>query len=124
MKLALVLLAFALATFGVQAAPFLYADPYPSTGVQPDAASFTVNGGAPIACQIAAVSGAVQPKCDLGTITTPGTYTLVMTVSKAAGIVNTPGGATNTSGGSASSIPFAYKLLAGSVPTPALSVSP
>jgi len=106
------------------AAPFLYADPYPATGTQPDAASFTINGGSPIACQLVSVTGGLQPKCDLASITTAGTYTLVMTVSKAPSITNTSTGATNDPGGSASSPPFAYVLRAGGVPTPTLRVGP
>lgn len=108
----------------VSAAPFLYADPYPPSATQPDAARFTVNGAAPIQCVLEAVTGGVRPKCDLASITAPGTYTLVMTVSRAAGIVNTTGGATNDPGGSAPSDPFTYVLRAGSVAKPVLSVAP
>lgn len=114
----------ALLAMPASAAPFLYADAYPATGVQPDAASFTINGGSPIACQLETVAAGVRPKCDLASITTPGTYTLVVTVTKAGGIANTSGGATVTQAGSASSAPFAYRLAGGSVPTPVLSVGP
>lgn len=107
-----------------QAGPFLYADPYPPTSVQPDAASLTINGGTPISCTLVSVAGGLQPKCDLASITTDGTYTLIMTVSKAASIATSPGGATNTAGGSASSAPFSYRLLRAPVATPALRVGP
>lgn len=107
-----------------QAAPRLLADPYPATGVQPDTAAVTINGGAPLACTLVAVTGGLQPQCDLVSITNPGTYTLVMTVTKAASIVNTPGGAVNSPGGSASSAPFSYRLQAAGVAGPTLSVSP
>ena len=106
------------------AAPFLYADPYPSTATQPDSASLSVNGGAPISCLLEMVTGGKRPKCDLASITSPGTYTLVMTVSVAGGIVNGTNTATNTQAGSASSAPFSYTLKGGSVATPVLSVGP
>lgn len=86
------------------AAPTLTADPYPATGVQPDAATLSVNGTQTITCTLRTVTGGVQPACDLVSITTPGTYTLVMTVTKAAGCV----GNTCSGGGSASSAPFSY----------------
>lgn len=124
MRKTLTLAALLLISTATQAAPFLLADPYPASAPQPDSASFTVNGGAPVACQLVTVAGGVQPKCDLASITAPGTYTLVMTVSRAGGIVNGPNGATNTAAGSASSSPFAYRLLVGNVPTPVLSVAP
>lgn len=122
MKLSLILL---LAVCEVcSAAPFLYADPYPSTGIQPDAATVTINGGAAQPCQLVTVTNGLQPKCDLASISAAGTYTLVMTVTKAGGIVNTPGGATNTTGGTASSSPFTYRFQPGAVPGPVLSVAP
>ena len=108
----------------VSAAPFLYADPYPSTGVQPDAASVTVNGGASAPCVLETVTAGVRPKCDLVGITAPGTYTLVLTVSKTASITNTTGGATNTAGSVASSAPFSYQLVTAPVTGPILTVSP
>lgn len=117
-------IALALVAGSATAAPHLYADPYPATGVQPDAAEFTVNGGAPQPCELVSVAGGVQPKCDLAALTAPGTYTLVMTVTKAGGIINTPTGAVNTSGGSASSAPFRYELVIDGVGTPTLRVAP
>ena len=119
-----ILAAMVAAAGAANAAPFLYADPYPPTATQPDTARFTINGGAPISCTLETVTGGIRPKCDLASITTPGTYTLVMTVSKAATITNGTGTATNDPGGSASSDPFAYVLRAGSVSKPALSVAP
>ena len=116
--------ALTMASFTASAAPFLYADPYPATGVQPDTASLIVNGGAPIQCQLVTMTAGLQPKCDLGSITTVGTYTLVMTVAKAASITTTPGGATNTGGGTASSAPFTYVLRSGNVSAPVLRVAP
>ncbi len=103
------------------AAPTLIADPYPAAAVQPDSASFTVNGGAPIACTLPTVTGGLQPTCDLASLATPGTYTLVMTVTKAAGCA----GASCWPAGSASSSPFAYTRLAAGVTAPAaLKVAP
>lgn len=104
------------------AAPTLTADPYPTTVTQPDTASFTVNGGAPIACTLPVSAAGKTPTCDLASITVPGTYTLVMTVTKAAGC--------NAAGecwpeGSASSAPFSYKWLASGASAPAaLRVAP
>ena len=66
----------------------------------------------------------VRPKCDLAGITAPGTYTLVLTVSKTASITNTTGGATNTAGSVASSAPFSYRLVTAPVTGPILTVSP
>jgi hypothetical protein len=106
------------------AAVDLYAQVYPPTGVQPSSAGLTINGGAVQACQMLTVTGGVQPKCSLSSITTPGTYTLVMTVSTAASIVNGDNTATNTIGGSASSAPFAYLLRVGTAGAPQLVVMP
>lgn len=124
LRAALALLVFLAGALPAIAAPFLLADPYPATGVQPDAASLTVNGGAPITCQLVTVAAGLQPKCDLVSIVNPGTYTLVMTVSKSGGITNTTGGATNTTGSTASSSPFVYRLQTQAVAGPTLSVSP
>ena len=115
------ILALSLALAGaVHAAPTLTADAYPATGVQPDAASFTINGGAPIACTVSTVSAGVQPACNLASVGTPGAYVLVMTVTKAAGC----SGSTCWAAGSASSAPFNYNWLGGSVPTPVVRLVP
>lgn len=108
------------------AAPTLTADPAPLTAVQPDSASVTVNGGSPVACTVTPATATVGAKaqCDLASITAAGTYTLVLTWCNKGGIVNTPGGATNTTAGCASSAPFSYKLQTAVVPGPTLSVSP
>jgi hypothetical protein len=107
---ALVTLAASVAAF---AAPHLYADPYPATGVQPDSVTMTVNGGAPQACELTAVAGGLQPRCDLAALTA-GTYTLVMTASRAAGC----SGSTCWAAGSASSAPFSYTRAASAVAAP------
>jgi hypothetical protein len=113
-----------LAATPAMASPFLYADPYPSTSVQPDSASLTVNGGSPVACILETVTAGIRPKCDLSSITTPGTYTLVMTVTKSASITSGTNTATNTAGSSASSAPFSYRLITAPVAGPALRVAP
>lgn len=107
------------------AAPTLTMDPYgpdTATVAQPDAAEITINGGAPIACQLVAVSspaGGKQPRCDLSGITSSGTYTLAVTVKRAASCGNTSATAGQcTFGGSASSAPFAYTARSGSVAAP------
>lgn len=106
------------------ASPFLTADVYPATATQPDGASVTVNGGAPIACVVESVTGGVRPKCDLASITTSGTYTLVLTVTRSANCAPSAGGSTCTGAGSASSAPFAYVWRAGSVTAPVARVEP
>lgn len=112
-----------LACGSATAAPTLTADPYPTTVVQPDSASFTVNGGAPIACTLPVSAAGKTPTCDLASITVPGTYTLVMKVTKAAGC-NAEGNECWPEG-SASSAPFVYKWRASGASAPAgLRVAP
>ena len=107
------------------AAPSLVTAPYPSAAVQPTAASLSVNGGSAQACTLkAATDGSVQPVCDLAGITSPGAYTLVVTVTNPGGCTSGTNTATCTSGGSASSDPFTFNLRAGSVGKPLLSVTP
>lgn len=115
-------LAIALATSAIPlAAQTLTADPYPATVTQPDTAAFTINGGTPIPCTLANVTGGLQPTCDLASIATPGTYTLVMIVTKAAGCA----GNECWPEGSASSAPFAYVRRSAGVSAPAtLKVAP
>jgi hypothetical protein len=89
----------------VNARPNLEADVYVTGSV--DSIAFTVNGGTPIPCSLVPVTtpiAGVKPSCDLVSITTPGTYTLVMIATKAAGCV----GNTCYAGGVASSAPFQY----------------
>lgn len=108
------------ASMAAQAAPFITGQVYPSL----DAATVSVNGANPIACVLTAATGGVQPRCDLASIVTPATYTLVMTVSKAAGCTNGTNTATCASGGTASSAPFSYVWQGGSVPVPTVQVAP
>lgn len=100
----------------------LYADPYPSTGVVPDAASFTVDGGSALACSLVAVTGGLQPQCPLTSINAPGTYILVMTVTKAGSVTNGTNTGTVTTTGSASSANFTFVLKIGNATPPTLSV--
>lgn len=109
-----------LITSAAIAAPTLTADPYPATGVQPDAATLSVNGTQTINCTLKTVTGGIQPSCDLVSITTPGTYTLIMTVTKAAGCV----GNTCSGGGSASSAPFTYIWQGVNVTRPVVRLEP
>jgi hypothetical protein len=94
----------------------LYADPYPPTVTQPDAASFTVNGGASIACPLVTVAAGLQLQCPLASITAPGIYTLVVTVTKTAGC--NAAGDTCWGAGSASSAPFVFAWQGGGVSAP------
>lgn len=123
-------LSAALCPLFAQAAPFLSADPYgpdTATAAQPDSAEFTINGGAPIACALVAVTtpaGGKQPKCDLASLTSSGTYTIVMTAKRAGpSCGNTSATAGQcTFGGSASSAPFVYTVRSGSVGAPTAPV--
>jgi hypothetical protein len=116
----LFLLSFLLSSMAF-ARPTLTSAPY---AISPAAVTFTVNGGSPIACTLPAVSGGVQPTCDLASIATPGTYTLILTVTTNVDCVNTLNAATCSGAGSASSAPFAYTWNGSGVPTPVLSVAP
>lgn len=105
------------------AAPTLTSDPYASGAGQPTTATLTVTGMAiaPITCTLKVnTDNSVQPICDLGSITAPGTYPLVLMVSNLATIYNSPDGtgATYTVGGSAST-PFSYVVKQGLASNPA-----
>ena len=116
------LLAFFAASMAF-AAPTLTADPYPASETQPDSASLTINGGAPIACTLPTVPAGKVPTCDLASVMAAGTYTLVLTVTKAAGCA--PTGDECWSAGSAPSAPFVYKWRASGASAPtALRVAP
>lgn len=106
-----------------QAAPNLTSTPYAAADA-PDAASFTVNGGAPISCALPNTAAGVTPTCNLGSITTPGVYTLVMTVTRNAACTNTTNAGSCGTAGTASSPPFAYTLRNGSVSAPVLKLVP
>jgi hypothetical protein len=109
-----------------QAAPWkLTAAAYPATAPQPSAATFNVNGGPQIACALLAVAnGGIQPSCTLASITSYGTFTLVMIATFAAGCVNVANAATCTTGGVVSSAPFAFTYSSGLASSPVLSVTP
>jgi hypothetical protein len=102
---------------------WLYADPYPATALQPDAAAVTVNGGAPIACTLEAIPAGLRPACDLSALPL-GVATLVLTVSVQAKCINSAGGAVCNAAGSASSGPFRYESKAGSATAPVLRAAP
>ncbi len=121
MKKFLLLLILPLMTSLALAAPFLESAPYAANGPQPDAASFTVNGGAPVACQLVARTEGIVPRCDLASIANPGAYTLVLTVTAKGGV---SGGNTYTQAGSASSAPFSYTLRAGVATPPVVRLVP
>jgi hypothetical protein len=107
------------------AAPTLTADPYPATGIQPTAASVTVNGATPISCSLVTSANGLVPTCDLASITAPGTYTLVLSVTTQAGCLPpVPNAATCSGAGVASSTPFAYTWTGSVARIPVLRVSP
>ena len=108
-------LALSCVCFSAMANPFIVADPVAVGTV--DAASITINGGAPVACVLETVTGGIRPKCDVGNLAF-GTYTIVMTYSKAASCTSATDTATCTAAGSASAAPFVYVTRAGSVSAP------
>lgn len=117
------LVAFLAASMAFAAGPTLTAAPYPTTATQPDGMFITVNGGAPISGALPSSTAGKTPTVDMAFITAPGTYNIVMTVTKAAGC--------NAAGdecwpeGSASSAPFVYKWRASGAPAPTgLRVAP
>ena len=113
------------ASMAVNAAPFLYSQVLPAVAVQPDTATYTVDGGAPISCQILVdAANGKQAKCDLGQLTAAKDYIIVMTWVKQASITNSPNKAINAAGSSASSDPFTYALQLSPVAKPTLSVMP
>lgn len=114
----ILLLALSIIGTAALAAPTLTSDPYPAGSTQPASASLSINGGVASPCQLNKTDKGVQPACDLASITAPGTYQLVLTVSNQASIVNTDGSGTYTTGGEASA-PFTYVLKAGLAGAPA-----
>lgn len=121
MKLLAALCLLALSAIA-SAAPTIVADAYPAGAGQPTTATLTVTGmaGPPITCALTVnVDHSVQPMCDVGSLTTAGTYPLVLTVSNVATIYNSPDGTsgTYTAGGSAST-PFSYTVSSGLATSP------
>ena len=120
-----VAVALSVLALSAQASPFLLADAYPpdsATALQPDSASITINGGAPIACALLSVTtpaNGKRPVCDLASVTSSGAYAVVLTVSRAPSCVNTgPNAGECTPGGSAATGPFAYMRKSGTVGAP------
>lgn len=85
------------------AGPSLYANETSAI----DTATLSVNGAGAIPC-VLGVNANGNIKCPLDSVAAPGTYTLLITVTKAGTIVNTGTGATNSAGGSGVSAPFSY----------------
>jgi non-ribosomal peptide synthetase component E (peptide arylation enzyme) len=116
------LVAASLLSSAAPAAPFLVSDPYPPTGVQPDSASLSVSGGPTavpaIPCPLQSVAGGLQPRCDLGSLSAAGRYTLVLTVVKNAGLGSGGSEAVLSLGGQASSAPFVYTVQGGALNAP------
>jgi hypothetical protein len=101
------------------AAPTLSADFYATNAI--DSVECSVNGSRIISGTIDKTDATKWiPKCDLVSINVTGTYTLVMTVKKAAGCI----GNSCFAGGVASSVPFTYNWTSANVPTPALKLEP
>lgn len=91
-----------------QVVPKVVADPYKADGTEPDACSCAGAGAPPLACSLASVTGGVRPTCDVSPITTPGTYSLTITVTRKEKITNTTGGGSFVPAASATSSPFAF----------------
>ena len=104
----ILILSAALACASATATPTLVADPYPVGPTQAETASLSVDGGVAIPCIMnLSADGALQPMCDLASITVPGVYKLVMIVSNREVLTNETGG-TFVVGGAAKSAPFTY----------------
>lgn len=118
----LVTMAALLFPSSASADPFLISDAYTVNGSDPDACSLNVSGG-PVAvptvtCTIVPGTGTEQPKCDLGSISVVGTYTLTMTCTRDAKTINTAGGGSFVPAASATSSPFAYRLDGAAIVSP------
>ena len=110
----LLILSAALIGLSASAAPTLVAAPYLIGPDQPEKASFTVDGGVPIPCTLKLLAGgALQPLCDLASITVPGVYKLVMIVSNRTILTDDGTGGTYVVGGTAESAPFQYTFRRG-----------
>ena len=106
------ILSAALICASASAAPTLVAAPYPVGPDQPEKASLSIDGGAPLPCILKlAALGTLQPMCDLVSITVPGVYKLVLSVSNLTVLTNEDGGGTYVVGGTAEAAPFSYTLL-------------
>lgn len=124
MRHLLTLILFALASTA-QADPFAYFQVYPVVPGQTLVASLIVNGGPVIECAVPAVDGGVQPKCDLASLTFPGNYSLVGTVTIVPSCTNTPSGAECVAGGQATApTPFSLALRGARVATPVVRIAP
>lgn len=100
------------------AGPALEASPWPSTGVQPDTVSLSVNGTADaLACVLTTTAAGKTPKCNLASLPV-GSHTLVMVAKVAAKCDPQTSPAICTQAGSASSAPFALTLRSGAVAAP------
>lgn len=124
MKHLLILIAV-LACSAAIAAPTLVAAPYAVGPDQPETASLSVDGGAPIACTLKlAAGGTLQPMCDLASITAPGTYKLVLSVSNKSTLINETGGGTYVAGGTTEAAPFMYVFRRGVAAPPVPKLAP
>jgi hypothetical protein len=112
-----VALVLAAVCLNAHSAPTLTADNYPVGSV--DSIGLKINGAAAIPCTLVPQPGgaSVKPTCDLVSITTPGTYTLIMVATKVAGCVEN----TCYAEGVASSAPFNYIWKGSAVAIPVIS---
>lgn len=124
MKHSLILTA-ALVCASATAAPTLVAAPYAVGPDQPETASLRIDGGAPLPCVLRlAAGGTLQPVCDLASITVPGVYRLVLSVSNRTVLTNEDGGGTYVVGGTAEAAPFTYTFRRGAAAPPVPKLAP
>ena len=83
-----------------------------------------MDGGLPIPCVLKlAAGGTLQPICDLASISVPGVYKLVLSVSNRTVLIDEGGSGTYVVGGTTEAVPFSYTFRRGlaSAPVPKLA---
>lgn len=103
------------------ASPFLTASAWPASNGTLESVTVTIAGGSPVAC---AVDASLVPKCDLASVATPGTYSIVMSWCAKAGVTNGTNTGTASPGGCVSSVPFSFVLRGAPATAPAVLLAP
>lgn len=91
---------------------------YAADGTQPDACACAAAGAPALTCSLASVGGGVEPRCSVAPITTAGTYSVTITVTRKEKITNTTGGGSFVPASEATSAPFAYTRGGAALPPP------
>jgi hypothetical protein len=132
--LSLATLAWLLTTAAAVAGPTLTSTAYAAGDAQPVSASvaataITGTGPAPVPVTLActlpvAADGSVTPTCDLTSLTSPGQYSMVLTVNTLKGCTGGPAAFVCDSGGTASTDPFTLALRKGVATKPTAKLVP